>query len=109
MKHGCIELSCVRDPGLDTPLARSALPVLRSLRDNLEGQPISVILTDARGVVLSGLTADHDLELQPGSVQLAPGSSSARVPIRHPSAPVRCGCAGAVRWMRRAPRASGSR
>src|ERR1019366_2547936 len=55
-----IDLSYVSDPDLDTPLTRSASAVLRSLRDNLEGQPISVILTDAPGVVLSRQTADHD-------------------------------------------------
>ena len=36
---------------------RSALPVLQSLPgEGLEGQPASVILTDARGVVLALLT-----------------------------------------------------
>ena len=52
-----IDLSYVRDPDLDTPLTRSALPVLQSLLgEGLEGQPVSVILTDARGVVLCLLT-----------------------------------------------------
>ena len=72
-----IDLSYVGDPDIDTPLTRSASAVLRSLRDNLEGQPISVILTDARGVVLSRQTADHDLERYLDSVQLAPGFSYA--------------------------------
>ncbi len=72
-----IDLSYVRDPDLDTPLTRNALPVLRHLRDNLEGQPISVILTDAAGVVLTRLTADHDLERHLDGVQLAPGFSYA--------------------------------
>jgi transcriptional regulator of acetoin/glycerol metabolism len=72
-----IDLSYVRDPDLDTPLIRSAAPVLRSLRENLEGQPISVILTDAYGVVLSRLTADGDLERYLDRVQLAPGFSYA--------------------------------
>jgi transcriptional regulator of acetoin/glycerol metabolism len=72
-----IDLSYVCDPDLDTPLTRGALPVLRSLRENLEGQPISVILTDARGVVLSRLTADHDLERHLDGVQLMPGFSYA--------------------------------
>ena len=40
-----IDLSYVRDPDLDTPLARNALPVLQNLRDNLEGQPVSVSLS----------------------------------------------------------------
>jgi len=72
-----IELTYVRDPNLDTPLTRNALPVLRNLRENLEGQPISVILTDAAGLVLVRLTADHDLERHLDGVQLAPGFSYA--------------------------------
>ena len=72
-----IELSYVRDPDLDTPLTRSALPVLRNLREHLDGQPISVILTDAAGVVLTRLAADHDLDRHLDSVQLAPGFSYA--------------------------------
>jgi sigma-54 dependent transcriptional regulator, acetoin dehydrogenase operon transcriptional activator AcoR len=72
-----IELNYIRDPNLDTPLTRNALPVLRSLRDNLDGQPISVILTDAAGVVLARLTGDRDLERHLDGVQLAPGFSYA--------------------------------
>jgi len=72
-----IELSYIRDPDLDTPLTRSALPVLRSLRDHLDGQPISVILTDAAGVVLTRLTSDPDLERHLDGVNLAPGFSYA--------------------------------
>jgi sigma-54 dependent transcriptional regulator, acetoin dehydrogenase operon transcriptional activator AcoR len=72
-----IELSYVRDPNLDTPLTRSALPVLRHLRENVDGQPISVILTDAAGVVLARLTADGDLERHLDGVKLAPGFSYA--------------------------------
>ena len=72
-----IDLSYVRDPDLDTPLTRSALPVLRHLREHLDGQPISVILTDAAGVVLTRLAADHDLDRHLDSVNLAPGFSYA--------------------------------
>src|SRR5450755_4305846 len=72
-----IDLSYVRDPDLDTPLTRSALPVLRNLREHLDGQPISVILTDAAGVVLTRLAADHDLDRHLDSVNLAPGFSYA--------------------------------
>jgi transcriptional regulator of acetoin/glycerol metabolism len=70
-----IHLSYTGDPDLDTPLTRSALPVLQHLREHLEGQPISVILTDAAGVVLTRLMADHDLDRHLDSVQLAPGFS----------------------------------
>src|SRR5262249_44051603 len=72
-----IELAYIRDPDLDTPLTRSAMPVLRHLRENVEGQPISVILTDPAGVVLARLTADHDLERHLDGVKLAPGFSYA--------------------------------
>ena len=72
-----IELRYVRDPSLDTPLARSALPVLLNLSELLEGQPISVILTDAAGVALTRLTADHDFERHLDGIQLAPGFSYA--------------------------------
>jgi sigma-54 dependent transcriptional regulator, acetoin dehydrogenase operon transcriptional activator AcoR len=70
-----VELTYIRDPNLDTPLTRNAMPVLRNLHEHLLGQPISIILTDAAGVVLSRLTADHDLERRLDAVQLAPGFS----------------------------------
>src|SRR5258705_36474 len=72
-----IDLSYVRDPDLDTPLTRTALPVLRNLHESLQGEPVSVILTDAHGLALSRLTADHDLERHLDRVQLAPGFSYA--------------------------------
>ena len=72
-----IDLSYDRDPDLDTPLTRTALPVLQNLRENLQGEPVSVILTDAHGVALSRLTADRDLERHLDRVQLAPGFSYA--------------------------------
>ena len=49
--------------------------MLQHLREHLEGQPISVILTDAAGVVLTRLVADHDLDRHLDSVKLAPGFS----------------------------------
>jgi transcriptional regulator of acetoin/glycerol metabolism len=72
-----IDLAYVRDPDLDTPLTRSALPVLQHLREQLDGQPISLILTDPAGVVLTRLMADPDLDRYLDSVQLAPGFSYA--------------------------------
>jgi sigma-54 dependent transcriptional regulator, acetoin dehydrogenase operon transcriptional activator AcoR len=76
-----IDLAYVRSPDLDTPLTRSALPVLRHLREHLDGQPISVILTDPAGVVLTRLRADHDLDRHLESVQLAPGFSYAETSV----------------------------
>jgi transcriptional regulator of acetoin/glycerol metabolism len=72
-----IDLSYVGDPDLDTPLTRTALPVLQNLHESLQGEPVSVILTDAHGLTLSRLTADHDLEQHLDHVQLAPGFSYA--------------------------------
>src|SRR5215831_11232725 len=70
-----IDLSYLQEPDLETTLARAADPVLRRLREQLDGQPISIILTDADGLVLARLTADHDLERALDSVMLAPGFS----------------------------------
>jgi sigma-54 dependent transcriptional regulator, acetoin dehydrogenase operon transcriptional activator AcoR len=70
-----LELQYVRDPDLDTPLTRSADPVLRHLREQLDGQPVSIVLTDPTGVVLSRMTADADLERELDRVSLAPGFS----------------------------------
>src|SRR5580658_10596490 len=55
-----IDLSYLHEPDLETRLVRSAEPVLQRLREQLDGQPISVILTDADGLVLARLTGDHD-------------------------------------------------
>src|SRR5215468_38721 len=76
-----IELSYIRDPDLDIPLTRSALPVLRQLRENMADQPISAILTDAAGIVLSRISTDHELEQHLDKVMLAPGYSYAEASV----------------------------
>jgi transcriptional regulator of acetoin/glycerol metabolism len=63
------------DQNLDTPLIRGATPVLERLGDQLEGQPISMILTDQTGVVLSQHTGDTDLHRHLERVELVPGFS----------------------------------
>jgi len=72
-----IELDFLHDPDLESNLARTADPVLRHLHEQLDGQPISIVLTDAAGMVLTRLTADHDLERHLDGVKLAPGFSYA--------------------------------
>ena len=72
-----IELNYLRDPDLESNLARTAEPVLRQLHEQLDGQPISIVLTDAAGLVLTRKTADHDLERHLDAVKLAPGFSYA--------------------------------
>jgi sigma-54 dependent transcriptional regulator, acetoin dehydrogenase operon transcriptional activator AcoR len=72
-----IELPYQRDPDLDTPLTRSAEPILRRLHEQLAGQAVSIVLTDPTGLVLSRRTADPGLERHLDRVRLAPGFSYA--------------------------------
>lgn len=70
-----IDLPYFEDRDLDTPLGNSADPVLRKLGEQLEGQPISLILTDPNGVVLTQHTGDRDLHRHLERVELVPGFS----------------------------------
>ncbi len=72
-----LDLSYLGKPDLDTTLARAAEPVLRNLHEQLDGQPISIILTDATGLVLRRLTGDRDLQRQLDAIMLIPGFSYA--------------------------------
>ena len=85
-----IELNYLRDPDLESNLARTADPVLRHLHEQLDGQPISIILTDAAGMVLTRMTADHDLERPWTGSSWLPASATPRTR----SAPT----ASAPRW-----------
>ena len=90
-----VDLDYLHEPDLETRLVRGAEPVLSKLHEDLSGQPISIILTDADGVVLSRLTADHDLERRLDRVMLAPGFSYAEERVgTNASAP---------RWRRAGP------
>lgn len=72
-----VELSCEFDPEPDSPLIRAAAPVLADVADQLAGEPVSVILTDADGVVLERRTGDTALHQHLDKVWLAPGFSYA--------------------------------
>lgn len=72
-----IELPYVKDPNLDTPLTQCARPIIRRLQDQLTDSAVSVILTDATGVVLDRRTDDNPLERFLDRIQLAPGFSYA--------------------------------
>jgi transcriptional regulator of acetoin/glycerol metabolism len=67
------------EPGSDsdTILTRAAEPVLRDTSDLFATEPVSVILCDADGVVLSRRTGDAGLEQYLNRVWLAPGFSYA--------------------------------
>ncbi|WP_328324629.1 siderophore-interacting protein [Kribbella sp. NBC_00382] len=70
-----IDLPYISDPDLDQPLTRSADPVLMRLHEHLDGQPISVILTERDGLVLRRLTSHTQLSRHLDRVHLAPGFS----------------------------------
>lgn len=70
-----IALPYVSDQDMDTPLIHAATPVLERLGDQLDGQPISLILTDPTGVVLTQRTGDPDLHRHLERVELVPGFS----------------------------------
>ncbi|MGY1672465.1 sigma-54-dependent Fis family transcriptional regulator [Geodermatophilus sp. SYSU D00710] len=70
-----LELGLERDTGPDTPLRRAAEPVLRDIADLFATEPVSVILCDADGFVLSRRTGDSGLEQYLDRVWLAPGYS----------------------------------
>ncbi len=63
------------DLNLDIPLIRGAEPVLHQLGEQFDGQPISLILTDPNGVVLTQRTGDADLARHLERVELVPGFS----------------------------------
>ncbi|HEV7979944.1 sigma-54-dependent Fis family transcriptional regulator [Amycolatopsis sp.] len=70
-----IDLPYLGDQNLDSPLIHGAELVLERLGDQLDGQPISLILTDQSGVVLSQRTGDTDLHRHLEGVELVPGFS----------------------------------
>jgi transcriptional regulator of acetoin/glycerol metabolism len=67
------------EPGADTDtlLTRAAEPVLNEISDLFATEPVSVILCDADGVVLTRRTGDPGLEHHLDRVWLAPGFSYA--------------------------------
>jgi transcriptional regulator of acetoin/glycerol metabolism len=84
---GTTEAKYVGKPDVDTPLTRSAEQVLRRLGQQLDGRPVSIVLTDPTGVVLSRLTSDADFEKELGQERYADNVEDlacAGVPIRHP-------------------------
>lgn len=68
-----VHVPYLHDPDADSPLTRSADPVLARLSERLAGQSVSIILTDPAGLVLSRRTPDAGFERQLDRVLLAPG------------------------------------
>ena len=72
-----LDLPCEHEADDDSILTRAAEPVLREIADLFATEPLSVILCDADGVVLSRRTGDSALEQHLNRVWLAPGFSYA--------------------------------
>jgi len=73
VKSSCIDAPYLENPNLDSPLARAALPILNRLHEQLADDPVSTMITDRNGVVLSRKLSHEGLTTRLNRVQLAPG------------------------------------
>jgi transcriptional regulator of acetoin/glycerol metabolism len=60
-----------------SPLARCAGPILDALHEQLQFEPVSIVLTDNSGVVIDRRVTAHDLAVRLDAVSLAAGFSYA--------------------------------
>ncbi len=65
------------DWNFESPLIAAAQPVIDSLQERLNDEPVSVILTDQSGLVLDRRVSDRGLRRRLDEVSLAPGFSYA--------------------------------
>ncbi len=72
-----INVPYLHDRDSTTPLLRSATPILDTLHQQLQDEPVSIILTDHAGIVLDRRTTSHDLTGRLDAVSLSPGYSYA--------------------------------
>ncbi|GAB6901804.1 sigma-54-dependent Fis family transcriptional regulator [Kineosporia succinea] len=72
-----IDLPFVDDLDTDSPLVTAAAPILRELGAQLQSEPVSILLTDAQGVVLDRVDSDPAIARYLDRVDLAPGFSYA--------------------------------
>ncbi|GGX43009.1 sigma-54-dependent Fis family transcriptional regulator [Streptomyces chryseus] len=73
VKPGCIDAPYLENPNVDSPLARAALPIVTRLHEQLADDPVSTMITDRNGVVLSRTVSHEGLTTRLNRVQLAPG------------------------------------
>ena len=72
-----LEVPFETDVDGESALLRAARPVLRDAADQFAAEPVSVVVCDAQGVVLTRDTGDARLEERLDRVRLAPGFSYA--------------------------------
>lgn len=63
----------VEELALDTALTRAAAPAIAGLRAAVDGEPMSILLTDHTGLVLVRVTDDRALDRRLDRAMLAPG------------------------------------
>ncbi|EFL36784.1 transcriptional regulator [Streptomyces viridochromogenes DSM 40736] len=73
VKSGSLNAPYLDNPNLDSPLARAALPILDTLHEQLADDPVSTMITDRNGVVLSRKVSHEGLTTHLNRVRLAPG------------------------------------
>ncbi|MFE5813855.1 sigma-54-dependent Fis family transcriptional regulator [Streptomyces sp. NPDC056479] len=73
VKSGSLDAPYLDNPNLDSPLARAALPILDALHEQLADDPVSTMITDRNGVVLSRKVSHDGLTTHLNRVRLAPG------------------------------------
>lgn len=72
-----VELPYVREPNMDSRLARAAAPVLQRITDDLAAQAVSVVLTSTDGVVVERTAPEVSILKALDRVSLVPGYSLA--------------------------------
>ncbi|WP_328877040.1 sigma-54-dependent Fis family transcriptional regulator [Streptomyces sp. NBC_00299] len=73
VKSGSLDAPYLDNPNLDSLLARAALPILNRLHEQLADDPVSTMITDRNGVVLSRKVSNDGLTTHLNRVRLAPG------------------------------------
>ncbi|MFF8974912.1 sigma-54-dependent Fis family transcriptional regulator [Streptomyces sp. NPDC014995] len=73
VKSGSLDAPYLDNPNLESPLARAALPILARLHEQLADDPVSMMITDRNGVVLSRKVSHEGLTTNLNRVRLAPG------------------------------------
>ncbi|WAZ26781.1 GAF domain-containing protein [Streptomyces cinnabarinus] len=73
VKSGSLDAPYLDNPNLESPLARAALPIVDRLHEQLADDPVSMMITDRNGVVLSRKVSHEGLTTNLNRVRLAPG------------------------------------
>src|SRR3954452_19174007 len=61
VESGSLDAPYLENPNLDSPLTKAALPILKGLHEQLADDPVSTMITDRNGVVLSRMVSHEGL------------------------------------------------